>query len=663
MEPNAYNVHTILNGSCWELQRSIPRVMELLLQPNTPSIFIEQYAGALDDRWDKDFERGQTGKGWTFLQRACIEAGVIKTFIALAQLPREDIVLPKYNALSAFVPLVKCSTAQERRIIFNQMIENKYFEYACDVADLFLGETLSPKQTAEIFEMAFRFALEGTDRVCQELLDPATTFQSQMMIGRMNVPPAIAAKYGKRYYAMAQEHCVFLTHALLCRSPIPSRQYVLEVLHHRPQILDMLLDLIHEHCPPWCPEAQVDSVACEILTLLVQFPAHTTIPGLSSLPDADIANEYESEYKATIQAIDLVVSRPEWAMKLSDVWANNEEEPFDHILQLFHRAEKDYHATSPPDLNTMRDVYDYKGTVRVSILRLIASLTHSEKIQNSDLLALLRAAYNGSQKTPDLAPGAGLEDRCHFIEHHQEIYRSPMWSAETNVDVKAPSLIPHAEVMGPIAMIRLLTKMAQRNILEEARQFKKLPEGTPAGTNLRQVKQIVAPDVVKKLVLLSMKRLVARRELGRSRLQRQTDVDLAYVRASYLPAAELAAALIEFDEVTNKRWTKFIRGATRELTRLGGMLPKSMGIGVGCKQFIPFQLYQVNLSKLSLYHINFLRLCKVMYNRQLDILTKDSQCFKKSLALYSVLVHPSTIIYSSFWSQPAMHEDSIHCLK
>ncbi|KAI0783726.1 hypothetical protein C8Q75DRAFT_795269 [Abortiporus biennis] len=593
MEPNAYNVHTILNGSCWELQRSIPRVMELLLQPNTPSIFIEQYAGALDDRWNKDFERGQTGKGRTFLQRACIEAGVIKTFIALAQLPREDIVLPKYNALSAFVPLVKCSTAQERRIIFNQMIENEYFEYACDLvvnakltlfrvlglnqlrllsADLFLGETLSPKQTAEIFEMTFRFALEGTDRVCQELLDPATTFQSQMMIGRMNVPPAIAAKYGKRYYAMAQEHCVFLTHALLCRSPIPSRQYVLEVLHHRPQILDMLLDLIHEHCPPWCPEAQVDSVACEILTLLVQFPAHTTIPGLSSLPDADIANEYESEYKATIQAIDLVVSRPEWAKKLSDVWANNKKSRSTtfcisnkDLCRLFHRAEKDYHATSPPDLNTMRDVYDYKGTVRVSILRLIASLTHSEKIQNSDLLALLRAAYNGSQKTPDLAPGAGLEDRCHFIEHHQEIYRSPMWSAETNVDVEAPSLIPHAEVMGPIAMIRLLTKMAQRNILEEARQFKKLPEGTPAGTNLRQVKQIVAPDVVKKLVLLSMKRLVARRELGRTRLQRQTDVDLAYVRASYLPAAELAAALIEFDEVTNKRWTKFIRGATREL--------------------------------------------------------------------------------------------------
>lgn len=52
---------------------------------------------------------------------------------------------------------------------------------------------------------------------------------------------------------------MFAVQSLLCRYPIPSRQYVLEVIEARPQIIDLLLDIGNLPRPDFYPETQVDS--------------------------------------------------------------------------------------------------------------------------------------------------------------------------------------------------------------------------------------------------------------------------------------------------------------------------------------------------------------------------------------------------------------------
>lgn len=59
---------------------------------------------------------------------------------------------------------------------------------------------------------------------------------------------------------MAQELLLWASHSLICRYPIPSRQYVLEILKTRPQIIDLLLDLGNLPRHDWYPETEVSSI-------------------------------------------------------------------------------------------------------------------------------------------------------------------------------------------------------------------------------------------------------------------------------------------------------------------------------------------------------------------------------------------------------------------
>lgn len=53
--------------------------------------------------------------------------------------------------------------------------------------DLFLGEGISVAKQAEVIEKCLDWTLEGPDKISQELLDPKRTWQSQMMLGKINV--------------------------------------------------------------------------------------------------------------------------------------------------------------------------------------------------------------------------------------------------------------------------------------------------------------------------------------------------------------------------------------------------------------------------------------------------------------------------------------------
>lgn len=157
-----------------------------------------------------------------------------------------------------------------------------------------------------------------------------------------------------------------------------------------------------------------------------------------------------------------------------------------------------------------------------------------------------------------------MREVCEHAERVNEIFRtSQIITACYPPDtVEASSQVASETVSGPIALLRLLIVLARRGVLDQASEWRALPEGTAPSTSLTQVKQILSPAVVEKILPLALKRVAARRELGNIRLRAN---DWWHARAAYRPAAELAVCLREFDNVTNGRWASKIRGATKEL--------------------------------------------------------------------------------------------------
>ncbi len=71
--------------------------------------------------------------------------------------------------------------------------------------------------------------------------------------------PAIASKYGNRWFGMSQENCLYAVNFLLCRNPPPSSQFLLDIVKHKPDVIDKLLDCSAVPICPWYPENNFDS--------------------------------------------------------------------------------------------------------------------------------------------------------------------------------------------------------------------------------------------------------------------------------------------------------------------------------------------------------------------------------------------------------------------
>jgi hypothetical protein len=199
------------------------------------------------------------------------------------------------------------------------------------------------------------------------------------------------------------------------------------------------------------------------------------------------------------------------------------------------------------------------------MLRLIATLTHAAKecnVSDTDLVSLLRIGFLGSQNIKTMQQITSEVDQYTWIERAEEIFRSPLFTVFTLDKVEAPEQIADESVMGPTALIRLVTVLAERGILENIQKWKKLPAGTSSSTTLTQVKQITSLDVLRRILLLGVKRVTARREKGHKRYREN---DVAYAAVAYSTGAELAAALVAFDRATNGKWADSIRGAHKEL--------------------------------------------------------------------------------------------------
>lgn len=225
---------------------------------------------------------------------------------------------PVCNSLSIFVDFGAAGTSQQRQAFREKLVESDCLAVYLDVSfadhgtmtftltihntqimsnggialqrhnairvirslcsDLSYGELLSVTQTAELMETLTRTALERTGDYSTELRDPTKSWQVLTMVPHIRVrrvdPRSLyrpftsilqtdtvtASRYGKRWFAIAQELLLWAAQSLLCRYPVPSRQYILEVVEARPQIVDILLDIGNLPRPDWYPEAQAPSI-------------------------------------------------------------------------------------------------------------------------------------------------------------------------------------------------------------------------------------------------------------------------------------------------------------------------------------------------------------------------------------------------------------------
>ncbi len=197
-------------------------------------------------------------------------------------------------------------------------------------------------------------------------------------------------------------------------------------------------------------------------------------------------------------------------------------------------------------------------------MRIIATLAYTDHLNIHDLASLLRPAYIGSQKVKEPEGwDISTEEDAELIERSVELRRSPLWAVVTRCIVRPPVQVPNENTIGPIAFLSLLTRMAKQDLLDQAQTWDQVPPGTDSSVTLAQLKQMTSPQIVKKMLTISTKRVATKIQEGI--LSVQSGVDPHASRAAFLPAAELSAAAVVFDETTNGKWSASTRGTRRKL--------------------------------------------------------------------------------------------------
>lgn len=181
-------------------------------------------------------------------------------------------------------------------------------------------------------------------------------------------------------------------------------------------------------------------------------------------------------------------------------------------------------------------------------------------------MSLVRIAYLACHKIKsqeEVLAGDNPDDLFIWQERNQEILRVPLSGLDVNVDTADEiASIPREATMGPIALVRVLTRLAERGLLDQSQTWTELPEGVSPDVSLDNLKQITSPPILRKVLSVTLKRVTAYRDVGKERAQR---AEHRRALLAFVPAAELASCLLEFNVVTSGKYSEAIRGARKEL--------------------------------------------------------------------------------------------------
>ncbi|KAJ6616435.1 hypothetical protein B0H10DRAFT_2036985 [Mycena sp. CBHHK59/15] len=602
MEITTGNVWNVINASFAQMKTLLPRVFAKLEEPDQTDDFLYNYTGAIKKRFEMD-QRPEGQVKLDFFGEIALKSGIAKTMMrmALVDRPGTDADLAAYYGFETIWCMIRTANVTERRALVQDLIKENAVQIALDAvaghrlcivrhgaanflrslaSESFLGDYITSKQASDIFMTLSRYVLAGPNLFIEQMGDSETTWQSIMCFGNYLTSASKAAAYAPRYYAMSQESAIWTLHGILCRSPPPSQQFALDIIKHDPEILDLLFECATVAREPWYPETQVDSIASEVLMLLFRVYLDAVL-GISVQTDKVLQAKKETEWDALVESLKILTSRPNWAQNLIAVWKRIEGEKWQRIKPMMKQASTQHFAQTPLTRETFLAIFEYRGSSRVCMLRIIATLTHVAdecNISDADLVSFLPVCFSAVQPTKTMQQSMNSEAEMYaWIERNQELFRSPMDTVFTSTKVEPPEQVPDESVMGPIAFSRVLAVLASRGVLDTIPKWKKLPDGISTTVSLSQVKDIASQATVRRAILLAVKRVTERREQGHKRIKQDNEMD--YAGFAYSSAAELAAALVAFDTATDGKHAECIRGVRKELILcLGNAAEMALGL-------------------------------------------------------------------------------------
>ncbi|GJE85415.1 hypothetical protein PsYK624_014940 [Phanerochaete sordida] len=571
-----------------QLKPYLPRIFDRLKVPVDDGIWVETYVDQLGKKFAESVKVAGSLSGWDSVMKVCVEAGVFETMFSLVQHPRDDLETAVIHAIDCLHHLVTKANQAERSILLNHAVgcdalnvclrilrehdlcihrysAGRMLRTLC--SDLCYGTKLSAAATATAIESLCRHVLDDIHSYSRELIDPDKAWQAYRMTQHAVYTPEMASKYGLRWFGLTQELCMWSIHGMICLFPVPTKQHISDIVHSKPSILDLLLDIASVPRPPWYPETTVDQIATEILALMLQLPL-TIIPGLEIPLDEKSKASITDDWNAVISVADLLLERPQWLPKILKTWRRLDKERLSELHELLFKVHSEWYGVEP-DIDTMTSIYEYRGHMRVDILSIITTLTFAD-IDDVDLISLLRLTYEATKKAAptsrDAEPTINTKEDVLYekIEQTVSVFRVPMAVAdieEPGVTCDAVGQIAPQAVSAPVALLRLLTLLASHGVLDAAPTWAALPAGTADGTHLVHVRQILADDTLGRTLAVLVRRLAAQRAHGRESVR-----EAPYTaRAEYRQAAQLAAGLVAFDGATHGRWAPQLVGVRREL--------------------------------------------------------------------------------------------------
>ncbi|EIW77048.1 hypothetical protein CONPUDRAFT_157320 [Coniophora puteana RWD-64-598 SS2] len=560
-----------------------------MADPNEDPVFVVKYALEINQELRRRLH-GASAAGFSTFGIACLNAGIVRAMIALANKewpeldPRLDqwVFIAQYNGIEALSILLNAGDIPQRRGLLDSMLQEGVVDLCmrlirhrlclmrrlgintlqCLASESMLGEKVSPSTAANIIEAVCLYALNGPSDFVFQLNDPATEWQAKLFFIDDRTPISEAKRHARRYHSITQESALWIAHGLLCTFSGHSRQFCSDMIKRKPQILDLLLNCAIIERSASHPESDASATACEVLALLFHLPCYV-VPGVDISPPRD--REYKDpSWKETLRAMAILTSRPDWLEKLIKVWTRIQEEDTQIFQNVVATSAHAYAAFGQKTESYM--VFENRGTSRVVVLRFIALLTHAAdlcSIATPQIESLLAIAYLGCRKTQ---PSQGLFTRDGpSIENHKEVYRLPMWSLDTPRLAEASVTVAPEHIMGPTAIIRLLAVLAQRKALSAIQTLTEAPKELSPSASFSQIQQITHPDVIRRIIEISHKRLRVRLDHGRGSAKGTHACDHQYAREAFAQAAELAAALVALDTHTEGAYMAEIRGARKQL--------------------------------------------------------------------------------------------------
>ncbi|TEB13965.1 hypothetical protein FA13DRAFT_1748169 [Coprinellus micaceus] len=500
------------------------RLMNYLVDPK---IALTQCV-ALKDRFQERSEavsKNPSSVGHKKFEKIALSSGIVKTLFQLAKSDRIDMegVFTSYFAAEGLWNLIIIGTPEERRQLVKVYVEEHDVIHWC----LELAST--------VFFVCLR-----TDWV-RQLGDPSTTWQSMYCFGTVGAPTSKASKYAPRYYSLYQENAAWANIELMGRYPLPEQQYYNDLIKHDPSLLDLLFKCSLVKREAWYAQLEVDVRSLETVVFMLNLPVEM-VPGLKlEVDDRAVQERLEQRWGALMDGVGLLTALPNWRRKITDGWKHIIEESPTVVNEMLKKAQKSHYAVEPYSIKEFMATMRLRGNFRIVVFRLMTTIayaaeTHPQSISDVDLLNFLPISHAGCQPVRTLA---GMQDARSLDESAERVERT--------------SVAYH--------------------------QAGKMDSTMMSGKEdhaLTKLKRLLSDAELRKTVGLSVLRLSERREIGNEAFRR--DKQLHDARVEYWSAAQLGAALVEFDQVSNGKYTNLISGSKKELALcLGNAAEMSLG--------------------------------------------------------------------------------------